>query len=108
MAWWEGEALPRIHEVCAPADLRAMDDAALLRRADRISESTTGIMRRRFEGVIAQTAANILRIPVTFAVGKKRAPAVMIDLVSGVHTRTSEVNTALYQLARKAVSAGLR
>ena len=106
MAWWENEALPRIQDACAPADLRAMDDAALLRRADRIAATTTEILSKRFEGVVAQTASRFLRIPVTLAVGTKRAPAVMSDLVSGLHTRTSEVNTALYQLARKAVSAG--
>lgn len=106
MAWWESEALPRIHEACAPIDLRAMEDAALLRRADRIGETTTEILGKRFEGIVGQMAAIAVRVPVLAAVGKKRAPAVMGDLVSGLHTRTSEVNAALFQLARKAVSAG--
>ncbi|AUX23272.1 pyruvate, water dikinase [Sorangium cellulosum] len=105
MAWWEGAALPRIQEVCAPADLRAMDDAALLRRADRIVETTTDVLGERFERSASQMAAIALRIPVTLAVGRKRADAVMGDLVSGLHTRTSDVNLALFHLARKAVRA---
>jgi pyruvate,water dikinase len=106
MGWWEREALKRIQEACAPVDLRAMDDAALLGRADRIVETTADVLGQRFEGVISQMAAVVLRIPVTLAVGSKRAEAVMGDLVSGLHTRTSEVNLALYHLARKAAGAG--
>lgn len=106
MGWWENEALPRILEVCAPADLRAMDDAALLRRAERIAETLTHTLSKRFEGVVGQAAMLILRAPVTLAVGSKRAPAVMGHLVSGLRTRTSEVNEALFHLARKAVDAG--
>ncbi|WP_233561981.1 PEP/pyruvate-binding domain-containing protein [Sorangium cellulosum] len=106
MAWWEGEAFPRIQEVCAPADLRAMDDAALLRRADRIVETTTEVLGERFERSVSQLAAVALRVPVTLAVGRKRADAVLGDLVSGLHTRTSDVNFALFQLARRAASAG--
>ncbi|WP_437291966.1 PEP/pyruvate-binding domain-containing protein [Sorangium sp. So ce406] len=106
LAWWEGEAFPRIQEVCAPADLRAMDDAALLRRADRIVETTTDVLGERFERSVSQLAAVALRVPVTLAVGRKRADAVLGDLVSGLHTRTSDVNVALFQLARRAASAG--
>ncbi|MDI3288763.1 PEP/pyruvate-binding domain-containing protein [Polyangium sp. 15x6] len=106
MAWWEAEAFVRILEVCAPVDLRTLDDAALLGRADRIEETTREILFKRFEGIVSQMAAVALRIPVTAAVGRKRAEAVMGDLVSGLYTRTSEVNLALYRLARKAVSAG--
>ncbi|KYF69727.1 pyruvate kinase [Sorangium cellulosum] len=106
LAWWEGEAFPRIQEVCAPADLRAMDDAALLRRADRIVETTTEVLGERFERSVSQLAAVALRVPVTLAVGRKRADAVLGDLVSGLHTRTSDANVALFQLARRAASAG--
>ncbi|HLM73194.1 MAG TPA: PEP/pyruvate-binding domain-containing protein, partial [Polyangiaceae bacterium] len=106
MGWWEREAFKRIQEVCAPADLRAMDDAALLRRADRIVETTADVLGKRFEGIVGQMAIIAIRIPVTAAVGRKRAPSVMGDLVSGLHTRTSEVNLALFRLARSAVSAG--
>lgn len=106
MAWWEAEAFVRILDVCAPVDLRALDDAALLRRADRIEETTREILFKRFEGILSQMAVIALRLPVTVAVGRKRADAVLGDLVSGLHTRTSEVNLALYHLARRAVSAG--
>jgi pyruvate,water dikinase len=106
MGWWEGEAFKRIQEVCAPVDLRAMDDDALLGRADRIAETTREILGKRFEGIVSQLAILALRVPVIAAVGSKRAPSVMGDLVSGLHTRTSEVNLALFHLARKAVSAG--
>ncbi|WP_437961289.1 PEP/pyruvate-binding domain-containing protein [Sorangium sp. So ce119] len=106
LAWWEAEAFPRIQEVCAPADLRAMDDAALLRRADRIVETTTDVLGERFERSVSQLAAVALRVPVTLAVGRKRADAVLGDLVSGLHTRTSDVNVALFELARRAASAG--
>ena len=106
MGWWEGEAFKRILEVCAPVDLRALGDAALLHRADRIGEATTEILSKRFEGVVGQMAMIPLRVPIMAAVGRKRAPAILGDLVSGLHTRTSEVNHALFQLARKAVSAG--
>lgn len=106
MGWWEREAFPRILEVCAPVDLRAMDDLALLDRADRIGATLVEILGKRFEGVVGQAASLVLQIPVVLAVGRKRAPAVMGDLVSGLRTRTSEVNEALFQLARKAVDAG--
>ncbi|MCY1054792.1 PEP/pyruvate-binding domain-containing protein [Nannocystis sp. SCPEA4] len=104
--WWENEALPRILDVCGPADLGAMDDTALLRRADRIGDVLTETLGKRFEGIVGQAATLLLRIPVVFAVGKKRAPALMGDLVSGLRTRTSEVNAALFDLSRKAVGAG--
>ncbi|WP_437738342.1 PEP/pyruvate-binding domain-containing protein [Sorangium sp. So ce1335] len=106
MVWWEREAFPRIQEACAPVDLRAMDDAALLRRADRIVETTTDVLGERFERSASQLAAVALRIPVTVAVGPKRADAIMGDLVSGLRTRTSDVNVALFHLARRAASAG--
>lgn len=106
MAWWQREALPRLQEACAPVDLRALDDGALLRRADRIVETTTEVLGERFERSASQMAAIALRLPVTLAVGPKRADAVMGDLVSGLHTRTSDVNIALFHLARRAVSAG--
>ncbi|WP_437878869.1 PEP/pyruvate-binding domain-containing protein [Sorangium sp. So ce513] len=106
MAWWEREAFPRILEVCAPVDLRALDDAALLRRADRIVETTAEVLGERFERSASQLAAIALRIPVALAVGPKRADVVMGDLLSGLHTRTSDVNVALFHLARRAASAG--
>ncbi|AGP37403.1 hypothetical protein SCE1572_24685 [Sorangium cellulosum So0157-2] len=106
MAWWEGDGLKRILESCAPVDLRALDDGALLRRADRIAETSTAVLGERFERNASQLAAVALRVPVTLAVGRKRAATVMSDLVSGVHTRTSEVNLALFHLARRAASAG--
>ncbi|HVK71659.1 MAG TPA: PEP/pyruvate-binding domain-containing protein, partial [Polyangium sp.] len=106
LGWWEAEAFGRILEVCAPVDLRALSDAALLHRADRIEETTREILVKRFEGILTQLAAVALRIPVTAAVGRKRAEAIMGDLVSGLHTRTSDVNLALFHLARKAASAG--
>ncbi|WP_437948523.1 PEP/pyruvate-binding domain-containing protein [Sorangium sp. So ce296] len=106
MAWWEGDGLKRLLEACAPVDLRALDDAALLRRADRIAETTTAVLGERFERSASQLAAVALRVPVTLAVGPKRAGTVMSDLVSGVHTRTSDVNLALFHLARRAASAG--
>ncbi|KYG03857.1 pyruvate kinase [Sorangium cellulosum] len=106
MAWWEGDGLKRILETCAPVDLHALDDGALLRRADRIAETSTAVLGERFERSASQLAAVALRVPVTLAVGPKRAATVMSDLVSGVHTRTSEVNLALFHLARRAASAG--
>ncbi|WP_437321743.1 PEP/pyruvate-binding domain-containing protein [Sorangium sp. So ce385] len=106
MAWWEGDGLKRLLEACAPVDLRALDDAALLRRADRIAETLTAVLGERFERSASQLAAVALRVPVTLAVGSKRAATVMSDLVSGVHTRTSDVNLALFHLARRAASAG--
>ncbi|MDI1451911.1 PEP/pyruvate-binding domain-containing protein [Polyangium sp. 6x1] len=106
LAWWEAEAFGRILEVSAPVDLRAMDDAALLGRTDRIEATTREILFKRFEGILSQMAVVALRLPVTVAVGRKRADAILGDLVSGLHTRTSEVNLALYHLARKAASAG--
>ncbi|WP_232380113.1 PEP/pyruvate-binding domain-containing protein [Polyangium fumosum] len=106
LGWWETEAFGRIREACAPVDLRALDDAALLRRADHIEATTREILVKRFEGILTQLAAVALRLPVTVAVGRKRAEALMGDLVSGLHTRTSEVNLALYHLARKATNAG--
>ncbi|EYF07265.1 PEP/pyruvate-binding domain-containing protein [Chondromyces apiculatus] len=106
MAWWEAEAFKRIQEACARVDIRALDDAALLGRADRIVQVTTEVLSKRFEGIVSQLAAVALRIPVTVAVGRKRAGTVMGDLVSGLHTRTSDVNLALFQLARRAASAG--
>ncbi|XXX82502.1 PEP/pyruvate-binding domain-containing protein [Sorangium sp. So ce134] len=106
-AWWEGDGLKRLLDACAPVDLRALDDAALLRRADRIAQTLTDVLGDRFEkNAPAQLAAVALRAPVTLAVGSKRAASVMGDLVSGVRTRTSEVNLALFHLARRAASAG--
>ncbi|EYF01776.1 PEP/pyruvate-binding domain-containing protein [Chondromyces apiculatus] len=106
MGWWEGEAFGRIQEACAPVDLRALDDAALLGRADRIAAMTADVLGERFQGIVGMLASVALQVPVTAAVGKKRAAVLMADLFSGLHTRTSEVNLALHQLARRAASAG--
>ncbi|WP_437493977.1 PEP/pyruvate-binding domain-containing protein [Sorangium sp. So ce1014] len=106
MAWWESDGFKRLQEACAPVDLGALDDAALLRRADRIGETTTAVLGERFERSASQLAAIALRVPVTLAVGPKRAAAAMSDLVAGLHTRTSDVNLALFHLARRAASAG--
>lgn len=106
MTWWQNEALPLILDVCAPVDLRALDDSALLRRADRIFETTSGILDRRFQAVFSQAAMAVLAPMVILAVGKNRSSSVMGDLLSGLHTRTSEVNIALFHLARKAANAG--
>lgn len=106
LAWWENEAFKRIQEAGAPADLRAMDDAALLARADRILETTRDVLSKRFEGIVGFMMMLPFRIAITAAVGKKRVDTVLGDLLSGLHTRTSEVNLALFHLARKAASAG--
>jgi pyruvate,water dikinase len=47
-----------------------------------------------------------LRVVATFALGRKRAASAMGDLMSGLRTRTSEVNQALFHLARRAAAAG--
>jgi pyruvate,water dikinase len=106
LAWWESEGGRRLIEVSAPVDLRALTDEALLRRMDVLAETTTDVMKKRFEGIAAQMSTGLLMAAVTLAVGKKRAPSVMGDLLSGLFTRTSEVNLALFHLARKAADAG--
>jgi phosphohistidine swiveling domain-containing protein len=106
LAWWESEGGKRLEEACAPVDIRALDDEALLGRADRIAETATSVMKKRFEGIAAQMSTGLLQLAATFTVGKERAGAVVGDLLSGLFTRTSEVNLALFLLARKGAEAG--
>lgn len=104
--WWETEMAPQILAACADTDVRALDDAALFVRVDHIADTASAVARKRFENMIGLVAIVAMQVPVTLAVGRKRAPAVMQDLVSGLRTRTSEVNEALYHLAREAAARG--
>lgn len=106
LTWWETEGSKGLLELSAPVDLRALDDEALMRRMDWILETSQEVYKKRFEGIAAMMTTGLLMAAVSFAVGKKRAPSVMGDLLSGLFTRTSEVNLALFQLARKAAEAG--
>lgn len=106
LVWWETEGFPQLWEVSAPVDLRSFDDAALFARADRIEEVLQNIFPQRFQGISVQAAALLLGPLVTLAVGKKRKDVIMGDLLSGIHTRTSDVNIALYDLAQKALKIG--
>lgn len=106
LAWWETDAFPRLMQVSAPVDLRSLEDTALLARADRIEEVFVSVILQRFQGTSAQAAMIALGPLVSYAVGKKRKDIAIADLLSGIHTRTSEVNLALYDLAQKAKHLG--
>lgn len=106
LAWWEAEAFPRILEATAPVDLRQLDEAALFARSDRLVAVFESAAHKRFRGTSAQLAIVALRPLLLLTVGKQRAAVLTADLLSGIHTRTSDVNLALYQLAQKALHLG--
>jgi rifampicin phosphotransferase len=106
LAWWEAEAYPRLLEVTAQVDLRALEDEELSARYDRLIEVFQSVIPKRFQGISTQLAGVVLGPLVRLAVGSKRAGVVQADLLSGIVTRTSEVNLALYELAQKAQRIG--
>jgi pyruvate,water dikinase len=105
-AWWESEPAPRLRELCRPIDLTALDDAELLRHADRMVRTFGETLGVRFEPMLGLMGNVGLGIGARMAVGKERAPAVVADLFAGLPTKTSETNQAVFRLSRQALSAG--
>lgn len=107
LGWWETEAFPRLMEVTRRIDLRQLEDTALFARSEHIEDVFRDIVYKRFQGRAGEILIVLLRPLLRLAVGKDRVIAVEADLLSGIHTRTSEVNLALYDLAQKALRLGV-
>jgi phosphohistidine swiveling domain-containing protein len=102
---WEhywAEPRRRLREVTRPAPLAHLSDAELLARADALMQVWDETMKQRFSFLFGVLADHALRVIVALAVGPRRMPGVVGDLMSGLHTRTLEVNEGLWKLARHA------
>jgi phosphohistidine swiveling domain-containing protein len=104
--WWSGEPMDRLRAVSRPVDLTAMTDAELVSLADQAITVMGQVLGKRFESMLGMTGISALNLGVLTAVGKKRAAAVLADLLGGLHTKTSETNRALFLLAQQAIAAG--
>ncbi|WP_438008277.1 PEP/pyruvate-binding domain-containing protein [Sorangium sp. So ce321] len=106
-AWWNGEPLSRLLAASQPVDCTHLGDAELIERADHVAEVYGDVMGQRFErGPSFMLGTAALGLAVRLAVGKARAPALLADLLGGIHTRTSAANRALFRVAKQAESAG--
>jgi rifampicin phosphotransferase len=105
LSWWEVER-ERLIAVSRPADLTVMTDEELLLRVDWTIETWSSTLLKRFEALPGLIATALLNVPITLAVGKKRTPTVLADLLANLGTKTSEANHALFKLAQRALSAG--
>jgi rifampicin phosphotransferase len=105
-AWWSGEPTARLRAVCQPVDCAAMEDAELVALGDQVVEVFGEILGERFEPMIGMMGMIGLSLGLRLAVGKERAPAMLANLLGGLHTQTSETNRALFRLATQAIAAG--
>jgi len=102
MTWWLAEPRKTIERIAAPTDLDRLGDAELLDRADAILAAWEGPTNRRFYATCAVDAEKWLQLLVALAVGRRAAPRVTGQLLSGIATPTGEANTALWDLSRLA------
>lgn len=105
-AWWSGEPSRALKEAGTPVRLADLPDQVLLDQMTRLLDVWQRVMNQRMEIVPGLFSVHWLRPLVTLAVGRRRAGAVMADLLAGLQTRTSEVNLALWRLARSAHASG--
>lgn len=92
----------RLLEVSKPVDLEALTSEELLARADHIMQVWHETMNQRFSFLFGVLADVALRVIVTLAVGPSKTAGIIGDLMSGLRTRTLEVNEALWELAQRA------
>lgn len=100
---WEhywADASRRLREVTRPVDLTRLSDRELMARADNIMQVWDETMKRRFSFLFGVLADHALRVIVALAVGPRKVAGVVGDLMSGLHTRTLEVNEGLWKLAQ--------
>lgn len=105
-AWWRGEPSERLRAACPSVDFAALEDAEIVRLADRAAETFGELLGRRFEPMLGLVGLGALGAGLRLAVGAERAPAVLTDLLGGLPNRTTETNQALFRLAKQAVDAG--
>jgi phosphohistidine swiveling domain-containing protein len=96
------EPQQRLRAVTERVELEKLSDAELLERADRIMLVWAETMNRRFSFLFGVLADIMLRFIVTLAVGPRKVAGVVGDLMSGLHTRSLEVNERLWTIARSA------
>jgi pyruvate,water dikinase len=105
-AWWNAGPMDRLRRVIQPVDFTALDDTEIVRRVDEMVDVFGSVLGERFEPMLGLMGMMGVGIGVRLAVGTKRAPTVLADLLGGLHTRTSETNRAIFLLAREAIAAG--
>jgi pyruvate,water dikinase len=102
MTWWLAEPRKTIERIAAPVGLGRLGDAELLDRAGAILAAWEEPTNRRFYATCAVDAEKWLQLLVSLAVGRRAAPRVTGQLLSGIATPTGEANTALWDLSRLA------
>jgi len=102
MTWWLAEPRKTIERIAAPAELEHLGDAELLDHAGAILAAWEEPTNRRFYATCAVDAEKWLQLLVVLAIGRKAAPRVTGQLLSGIATPTGEANTALWDLSRLA------
>lgn len=102
LAWWASGPREELKAVCGLSNVAALGDRELFERTDRILAVWEKALNERFYVSSAMNARPWLDRIVGLVVGRKQRAQVLADLMSGLHTPTSEVNDALWQLSRLA------
>ncbi len=98
--WW-AEYREQLLEISRPIPLSTLSDADLAARADTVLAVWRPALKARFQLGAGLRADGWLRALVALAVGPRRASQLASDLMTGLRTRTSETNEALWALSRR-------
>ncbi len=98
--WW-AEYREQLLEISRPIPLSTLSDADLAARADAVLAVWRPALKARFQLGAGLRADSWLRALVALAVGPRRASQLASDLMTGLRTRTSETNEALWALSRR-------
>lgn len=102
LAWWASGFREELERVCVLPDLTATSEGELFECVDRILAVWEKALNERFYVSSAMNARPWLERIVGLVIGREQRAQVLANLMSGLHTPTSEVNEALWQLSRVA------
>jgi pyruvate,water dikinase len=101
-AWWEHEPGPILRRETEPVDLSQLSNSDLFDRTQHLLAVWQEPLNERMYAAWAFRAEALLKLMVTFAVGKKKCGATVASLMTGLDHPTIEVNNALWRLSRMA------
>ncbi|MFZ5816554.1 MAG: PEP/pyruvate-binding domain-containing protein, partial [Bacillota bacterium] len=100
--WWSGEPVRRLLEVTAPVDPASLDDRAVIERTEAVVGVWNWMLNERFVASGTIFIEGLLEKIVARAVGSQQATILVGELLGGIETRTTETNSALWELSREA------
>jgi pyruvate,water dikinase len=103
-AWWENEPGPLLRRETRPVDLSQLNNSELFDRAEHLLAVWQEPLNERMFAAWAFRAELLLKLVVTFAVGKNKCAQTLASLMTGLDHPTIEVNNALWRLSRMAKS----